>query len=320
MTRAAAALVTLLALAGCAAVDDALLPEDPARELAAVPFFPQTIHQCGPAALATVLGASGVPATPEELVPLVYLPERRGSLQVEMLAAARSRGRVAYVLDPAFDAVRAELAAGTPVLVLQDLGLLGVKRWHFAVVVGYDEARDVVILRSGTRRRELERRADFLRTWQAGGNWAAVVVPAGRPPATATGERFIRALADAAKKLPGGSLQQAHAAALARWPADPVVLFAAGNDAFLEGQLPEAVGLYRRLLVVAPGHAAGHNNLANALLDAGCTAEGREEAQRAVAALTPGSALERAIRDTARRAALEQPPADPPAGSLCRAE
>lgn len=314
------ALAASLFLAGCAGLDQALLPEDPARELAAVPFFPQTIHQCGPAALATVLGASGVAATPEELAPLVYIPERRGSLQVEMLAAARSRGRVAYVLDPAFDALRAELAAGTPVLVLQDLGLLGVKRWHFAVVVGYDAARDVVILRSGTRRRELERRADFLRTWQAGGNWAAVVVPAGRPPTTATGERFIRALADAAKKLPGGALQQALAAALTRWPDDPVVLFAAGNDAFLEGQLPEAVGLYRRLLAVDPGHAAGHNNLANALFDAGCTAEGREEARRAVAALTPGSALERAIRDTARRAELEQPPAEPPAGSLCRAE
>ena len=62
-------------LAACTALPPAL-PEDPARELTQVPFFPQTIHQCGPAALATVLGWSGVPATPEELAPQVYIPDR----------------------------------------------------------------------------------------------------------------------------------------------------------------------------------------------------------------------------------------------------
>jgi hypothetical protein len=35
-----------------------------------------------------------VRVTPEELVPLVYLPGRKGSLQVEMLAAPRSYGRL----------------------------------------------------------------------------------------------------------------------------------------------------------------------------------------------------------------------------------
>src|SRR5690606_29566356 len=67
------------------------LPEGlPERvELKSVPFFPQDEYQCGPAALATSLAATGVKVTPTELVPQVYLPERKGSLQVEMLAAAR---------------------------------------------------------------------------------------------------------------------------------------------------------------------------------------------------------------------------------------
>ena len=97
---------------------------------------------------------------------------------VEMLAAARRKGRIAYVLEPGFGSVQAELDAGNPVLVLQDLGALGIRRWHFAVVIGHDPGRDVVILRSGTRRRHILRRSDFLRTWQAGGDWAAVVTPA----------------------------------------------------------------------------------------------------------------------------------------------
>ena len=55
-----------LTLAACS-VQLPTLAEDPTRELTQVPFFPQTLHQCGPAALATVLGWSGVHATPEAL-------------------------------------------------------------------------------------------------------------------------------------------------------------------------------------------------------------------------------------------------------------
>ena len=74
-----------------------------ARELTEVPFFPQDDYQCGPAALATVMSAAGVKVTPEELVPEVYLPERKGSLQVEMLAAPRRHGLVSYQLAPRFE-------------------------------------------------------------------------------------------------------------------------------------------------------------------------------------------------------------------------
>ena len=41
-------------------------------ELTQTPFFPQQSHQCGPAALATALGASGVDVTPDDLVPQTY--------------------------------------------------------------------------------------------------------------------------------------------------------------------------------------------------------------------------------------------------------
>ncbi|MEQ1803056.1 MAG: PA2778 family cysteine peptidase, partial [Gammaproteobacteria bacterium] len=272
--------------------------EDPARELTQVPFFPQTIHQCGPAALATVLGASGVAATPAQLAPLVYIPGRRGSLQVEMLAAARTRGRVAYVLEPGFGRIQAELAGGTPVLVLQDLGAFGIRRWHFAVVVGYDAERDVVVLRSGTRRRHLERRSDFLRTWQGGDEWAAVVTRPDQPPVTATGGAFIRALAATGRNLPPEALQAGHAAALERWPGDPLVLLASGNDAYASRRFADAIALYGELLIREPGNIAGRNNLANALLDAGCPQSALDEASTAAAQVAPGTPLEAAVRDT----------------------
>ena len=102
-----------------------------------------------------------------------------------MLAAARTQGRVAYVLEPRFAALEAELTAGNPVLVLQDLGALGLRLWHFAVVIGYDPATrgghpPVGHASAGNS----SGAPGFQQTWQAGGNWAAVITPAGpaRPP------------------------------------------------------------------------------------------------------------------------------------------
>src|SRR5690606_25051344 len=71
-------------------------------ELAEVPFFPQDEFQCGPAALATALVHSGIAVSPEALVEQVWVPARRGSLQLEMLAAPRRHGRVSFRLEPKF--------------------------------------------------------------------------------------------------------------------------------------------------------------------------------------------------------------------------
>ena len=197
-----------------ASPDPEPLPEDPRHELGSVAFFPQDTHQCGPAALATLLVSTGVDTTPEQLVPEVYIPARRGSLQIEMLAAARRHGRTPWLLPPDFTALRTELEAGNPVLVLQDLGALGIRRWHYAVVIGYEPQREVLVLRSGTERRHLERKAYFLRSWQASDNWAVTITPPGRIPATATAAGYIRALAESESLQPAADIDASYAAAL----------------------------------------------------------------------------------------------------------
>ena len=62
-------LLAALLLTGCA-VNPALrlseaMPDAGTLVLGDVPFHPQTAFQCGPAALATLLGASGVAVAPE---------------------------------------------------------------------------------------------------------------------------------------------------------------------------------------------------------------------------------------------------------------
>ncbi len=277
-------------------------PEDPLTELTGVPFFPQTIHECGPAALATVLNYSAAPTNPEELAHEVYIPGRQGSLQIEMLAATRGHGRLPFVIEPHLDTLQAEVAAGLPVLVLQDLGALWLHRWHYAVVIGYEPARDMLILRSGTDRRRLESVERFVYSWERAGRWGMVVLPPGVLPATATPERYTRALSDAAGRLPAGDVAVNFDAAVARWGNSPTLLFAAANNAYASGDLSRAEGLYRRLLALDAGQVAARNNLATLLLDRGCVTTGQREAAMALHTADPVSPFLEALRDTNRRA------------------
>ena len=293
--------MSALALTACV-TGPARLPENPQYELTSTAFFPQDTHQCGPAALATMLVSTGVDTTPEQLVPEVYIPAKRGSLQIEMLAAARRHGRIPYLLAPDFSALRAEIEAGNPVLVLQDLGALGIRRWHYAVAIGYDPQREVLILRSGKDRRHLEREWYFLKTWQAGDNWAVTITPPGRIPATATAAGYIRAVAESERHQAPADIDASYAAALRRWPGDPLVLFASANRDYAAGRLEAAQTSYRRLLQLQPAHLAGHNNLANVLIDRGCAAEAQEHAQRALELAKDEPALAAAVQETAKRA------------------
>ena len=129
-----------------------------------------------------MLVATGVAVTAEALVPRVYLPARRGTLQTEMIAATRQFDRVPYVLDPTPEAIAREIRGGRPVLVLQNLGLRSVPRWHYAVVVGVDPERDQLILRSGVRARLALGTRRFASSWSRADRWALVALRPGELP------------------------------------------------------------------------------------------------------------------------------------------
>jgi tetratricopeptide (TPR) repeat protein len=299
-------------ICGCTAAPR--LPADaPTVELATVPFFPQTEYQCGPAALATVLAHAGVDIAADDLVDEVYIAGLQGSLQPEMLGATRRHGLLPYVLEPDAAALAAELAAGRPVLVLQNLGFERAPLWHYAVVIGIDG--DEVILRSGTERRRVERDVRFLRSWQRGDNWAFVTVEPGVFPATATAGSYVRALAGAEAMLDPAAAERGYEAALKRWPGDELVLFAAAGHRHGTGDLTGATTLYSELLAAAPQHAAAHNNLANVLAARGCYGEALVEA-RAAAASSTAAELGDAIRDTVSE--IERAIAAGAAATTCR--
>lgn len=274
--RCAFILLGLVLLFGCATPDPVLLrhlPPDAAGipvELDATPFYPQAAHQCGPAALATALGASDVKVTPDVLAPQVYLPAREGSLQAELIAATRRYDRLPVVVGPHLADLLAELRGGHPVLVLQNLGTRSFPFWHYAVVVGYLPERDQVILRSGTEWREVLAAGRFLETWELAGSWGLVVLAPGELPAANDPQPYLEAVAGLESTGRLRAAEMAYAAATKRWPDDPTAWLGLGNAAYREGRLEGAGTSYLEAIRADPGYAAAYNNLAEVVAALGC--------------------------------------------------
>ena len=251
-------------------------------ELTQVPFFPQDEYQCGPAALATVLANDGVKITPEELVPEVYLPARKGSLQIEMMAAARRHGMVSYQLAPRFENLLREVAAGTPVIVLQDYGVWPFKLWHYAVVVGYDYETSEVLLRSGEKQRLKMPFAVLEYTWRDNGYWAMVVVPPERVPVTAAEEDYLAAVLALERVGNAGAARSAYAALLGRWPENLGASIGLANSYYKLGDLKQAEAVLRRAAERHPDSTVVLNNLAQTLSDLGRDDEALPLVDRAI--------------------------------------
>ena len=302
--RTLGVLLLLGALGGCAA-QRAIVSSAPALqgvaqplELEATPFHPQQALACGPAALATVLGAAGVAADPDLLVREVFTPGLGGSLQLELVAAARARGFVPYVVNPEPDALFAELVAGRPVLVLQNLGLRRWPAWHYAVVIGADPDSEQLLLRSGTERRLAMPAAKFMRSWDRAERWGLVLLEPGTLPAQPERARYFDAVAGLEDTGRFAAAAAAWEAALAEWPGDPVARFGYATANYLDGNLAAARAGYEALLAESPEHAGALNNLANVLADLGCRASARALALRALAAAPAGGEIAAAAADT----------------------
>jgi hypothetical protein len=162
-------------------------------EIPSVPFYPQQDHYCGPAAMAMVLQWTGENLSPRYLSPEIFTPSRQGSLQSALIAAARRHNRLAYPLQ-GLEALITELAAGHPVIVLQNLGLRWFPRWHYSVSIGYDMAKDVVILHSGEEAGRHMGWTLFVRTWRRADYWGLVVLPTGQLPASADEHSYLKAV------------------------------------------------------------------------------------------------------------------------------
>jgi tetratricopeptide (TPR) repeat protein len=279
--------ITVLLLSGCAIFQRGDWPQSlsgvPLQSaVGSVPFFPQDEYQCGPAALAMVLAWSGLTVEPAELTAKVYTASLKGSLQPAMIAGARRSGRLAYVISGTESLIR-EIAAGHPVIVLQNLGLSWVPVWHYAVAVGYDTPQDEVLLHSGLDARKPLSMPVFQKTWARAQDWGLLVLKPGELPATAEEGQSVEAVIGLEKAKQPAAAVDGYRAVLSRWPGNLAAMMGLGNSYYALGDLKNSEAAFRKATEAHPREGAAFNNLAHVLL-----AEGRREdaliaAQRAVA-------------------------------------
>ena len=263
------------------------MPDLPAEvpasvELDTVPFYPQDAYQCGPATLAMALTWSGTAITPEELKDQVYTPSLKGSLQLAMVSATRRHGKIAYQFNGP-ESIFPEIAAGHPVIILQNLGLSWAPVWHYAVVIGYDVPQQDVILRSGTTKRKVMPYGLFNNTWARSNYWGLMVLEPNQIPVSAKENDFLNAVVGLEKAEQYQAAVTGYQTALTRWPNSLNALMGLGYSYYKLGDLKGAETAFREASQSHPLSAPAFNNLAHVLLEQGRKQEALAAAKKAVA-------------------------------------
>lgn len=251
-------------LAGCAqAVKPVTVRSDtPTRAAVAdVPLILQEDFYCGPASIAMVMQWAGNNVSQAEIARQSFTPGARGTYISDMLGAARRQGQIAVTVT-GWTELLAEVSAGNPVIVFQNLGLSWAPQWHYGVVVGYDLDRDEIYLNSGQLDRLTMSLALFNRTWQRGAYWALAVMPPDRLPATADELEVLRAASALEKVGQAEAAETVYLGGYAEWPQNWIWQFGLGNARYAKGDLVGARQAFRRALSINPDAPEIRQNLA----------------------------------------------------------
>lgn len=286
----------ILFVSGCSTYQypDALRHEQERLQLAKVPFFAQEEYQCGPAALAMLLAWNGAEVALPQLVEQVYSPALKGSLQPSIIAAARRQGYLAYPFS-GWSSLVAELKGGQPVMILQNLGLSWYPQWHYAVVIGYDQGAETVLLHSGIYPEMPMSMGVFERTWRRGDYWGLVVVPPDILPASATETAFLSAVVGLERAQQFSAAKAAYQTASEVWPNSFVAWLGVGNTSYQSGDMDRASNAFRRAAELQVDNGIALNNLALVLAELGRHAQALAVIDQAIAR---GGELQDAFRQT----------------------
>lgn len=279
-------LIQLLLLAACTAPQYRVIDQDrgdlPLRATVDnVPFYPQEDYYCGPASLAMVLSWAGIPTTQEKIATQVYTPGRKGTLPSDILSGARRNGALAVRVDSLHDLL-AEIAAGHPVLVFQNLGLPLFPQWHFAVAFEYDLSQETIVLHSGLDARRTTGLNTFEHTWQRADYWAITVTSPPQLPATAGSQAVLEAAAGLERAGQYEAATRAYKAIAERWEQNATALIGLGNTYYAAGNFKQSAAAFRKAISIDGSNAPAWNNLAYALAKLNQRQASLEAAERAI--------------------------------------
>jgi tetratricopeptide (TPR) repeat protein len=234
------------------------------HEVADVPFYPQEEYYCGPTTLAEILSFYGTPIDPEQVAASLFIPEKRGSLQIEMVAAARQHDLLAYAEKGNLVQLLSLVGEGKPVIVFQNLGTSWYPFWHYAVVIGYDLNTQSIILHTGVTQRRVLRIDLFENSWRKGDYWMLAAVPPDQSSEHFDPFVYVSAAQDLAEVGQTLSAVEAFTTATSQWPDYWLSYFLLGNY-YLQGQPQQSLEWFEKGLDSAAGNSSYLNNYAYSL-------------------------------------------------------
>lgn len=242
-------------LAACATPFDPnvrLSVDVPTRaRVADVPLIAQADFYCGPASIAMVMQWAGSDIAQEDIAALAFSPGAGGTYLSDMLGSSRRLGQLAVQVDT-FDQLLAEIAAGHPVIVFQNLGLGIAPVWHYGVVTAYDFDQDEVYLNSGQLNQMVMPFSVFERTWRRADFWALVVLPPDRIPVSVDEAELLSAAAALERVAQAGAAEIVYQAGAARWPGNWLWPFGLANARYAQGDLTGASRALRQARDINP--------------------------------------------------------------------
>jgi ABC-type bacteriocin/lantibiotic exporter with double-glycine peptidase domain len=143
-----------------------------------VPFVAQGKDTCGAAVLAMVLQFWGRPVSQDDVAAELFEPELRGIRGSRLADLARKHGFTAMAYEGDLAQLREYLGRGRPLIVAWKMRG---DRFHDVVVVGFDEARNRVVVNDPAegplKRVPLK---TFEKRWAGAGHWTLLVLPTAR--------------------------------------------------------------------------------------------------------------------------------------------
>jgi hypothetical protein len=142
-----------------------------------VPRIKQITNYFGPATVAAVLQSMGETTTQEMVGKAVFNAAGQSTNGADMLYYARSKGYSAYSWNSTIEDAKKKLAAGVPIIVLQQNSTKDTSG-HYRVLTGYDDAT--------SKFKVMDPYYDDIteltytqceRLWKPMGRWALVIVP-----------------------------------------------------------------------------------------------------------------------------------------------
>lgn len=258
----------LTAFCGCitpAMQTQAFLADPPSdlpdyHEIRNITFINQPTAFCGPATLSMAMAWAGESVPVDTVANEVFTTAMRGSFQEDLISSSRRHGLVAVPIRNLDNLLR-EVAAGHPVIVLENLSVSWLPRWHYALVIGYDIKKQDVIMHSGKVPYYKWDFRKFERSWSLGDYWGLVVLPAGTLAVTGNEQEHLDATVGLEQSERYLEAEKSYKKILEKWPNSLVSLIALGNMAYQQGRNAEAVNWLKRAVKTHPESEEAKYNL-----------------------------------------------------------